>query len=180
MKYRRGHFPRFDEATATLAAKDVAVSVAVLVRRFADKERRIFQRKIESQRFPSFKEEPLAASTLEKKRRYGRSLRVLMATKQYVDSVAVQERLRGRSRQFFIGQPPGKPALDIRTGHQRRGVTLQQLALWHERGTKHPWAPSPARPHWAVQQEAMAKRTRAIREEARRMALSIIRRRIGV
>ncbi len=178
MAYRRAHIPRFTPESAAMAARDVVVLTAVQVKLFADAQSRAFQRRIYAQTFPSFHSHPLQPSTLAAKRRMHLSSRVMMATRQYVDSIDVQKRLAGRKTTWFIGHDDRRLALDPRTHNPRRGVTLAMLARMHElAGGK---AEYPARPHWGPALEAMRGKAGPLRDRIRRMAMYALRARLGI
>lgn len=178
MKYQRGQYPRFDKAAAKVLGRELHRIALVQVRLFAKKEVGIFRRRIEAQRFPSFRQHPLAESTLARKEALGRSLRVMMSTKRYVKSLTVQRRKLSRGEVLHIGFDRRRLAYDTTTGRPRPGVTLNRVALMHEFGG--PRAPYPARPHWEPHFRLMHMRSFALRERIRLLAMAHARRKMGI
>lgn len=176
-KPSKPHVPRFDDAVAGMMAREASVIAAREVRAFAQREARIMARKMEDQRFPSFKANPLAQSTLDKKRAAGRSLRVLRATGEMVGSIRVFVRSTPGGQAFRIGFHHSKLARDTVTGHPRQGVSMDRVARILEGGA--PGARIPARPHWGVQRAIMEARSPAVRARILSMARHAMRRRLG-
>ncbi len=176
--YRKGHYFRFDTAVARQVARELHVVAMATTKDFAKKEARLLQRKIEGQRFASFKRFPLAASTLERKKALGRSMRVMMSTRRYIRSIKVMERpAPNGGRTYHIGFDRRRLALDTVTGKPRRALTLNRVALMHEFGGRN--APYPARPLWGPQFALVNMRAFALRDRLRSLAVERARRIMG-
>lgn len=170
--------PKFSASLVQAAARMAVVAAGVELVRFARAEADVFRRRILAQRFDSFKENPLAAPTLEKKRRYKRSLKVLVSTGAYARSIkALVYHTKGGGLTVRIGVPPAQRARDTRTGRPRAGVLMRTVAGYLEGGA--PRAGIPARPHWAPGREALARRVPAERRLILRLALAAFRRTLG-
>jgi len=107
---------------------------------------------------------PLSDAWLERKRREGYDLRILVMTQEYVDNISVIEtptpRSRGGTFEVSVGFP-NKP-------HSRAKVAFAQLMLWLEYGTRK----MPARPHWRPVWERFKVR---MPQHAERIRIEVLR-----
>lgn len=114
--------PPFNESLVRAASHQAVLEATKELVRFAREEAAIFGRRIAAQRFEAFHEFPLAASTLAKKRRYGRSLKVMVSTGTYSGSIrALVYPTRGGGVTIRIAHAPALLARDTRTGLRGRG-----------------------------------------------------------
>lgn len=176
-RLKKAHIPDFGISRVQSAARAAVLAATKELVRFADKEAGIFSRRVQAQRFASFREHPLAHSTLAKKRMYRRSLRVMVSTGDYSGSIRAFPRAkRGGGLTVYIGHAANRLARDTRTGRPRAGVTANKVALWQEKGTKR----LVARPHWQPGLETLRKRSPAERARILRLASATLRSRLGL
>ena len=167
----KAQIPPFGMGRLLAAARAAVNIVSKEIVAFGQSEADIMKRRIGAQRFDSFKAHPLAKSTLEKKALYGRSLRVMISTKSYVDNIRpIVRQTRGGGLVVTVGFPNRLRARDTVTGRPRPGVSMSRVAFWQEYGAKR--ARIPARPHWGPALEAARKRSPAMRARTRGLAVA--------
>lgn len=92
--------------------------------------------------------DPLSEDYLEHKRRKGLDLRILIATKDYLENGIGIIR---KGKKFIVGPLPGK--------HKDSKLTYRKLARYLEYGTRN----MPARPLWRFLKPTFLKKARVIR-----------------
>lgn len=171
----KAQIPAFDLPRLQAAARQIVNIAEGEIIANAKLEADIMRRRLLAQRFASFQQHPLAGSTLAKKAMYARSLRVMVSTGTYANSIqAIVTRLRGGRLQVRIGFPNRLRARDTVTGAPRPGVSMNKVAFWNEHGA--PRAKIPARPHWGPAMAAMRKRSPAVKKRILMLARAQFRR----
>jgi hypothetical protein len=99
-----------------------------------------FRGMIERQDFQSFRDNPLSKGWAIYKAGHDLDPRVMISTKNYIESIKAIKVKGG----YRIGFEEGAPVVDA--NGKDRGITLDQLAAIHENGV--PEKNIPARPHW--------------------------------
>lgn len=126
-------FPDVDELLRGIAL--IAEGVAKRhLKRFADTSAFKFKSMIEGQKFASFKENPLSAGWAIYKSSHGLDPRVMIATKNYVESIQVFKTDKG----FRIGFREGQMVEDPDGGE--KDITMENLARIQEAQRPH-WEP---------------------------------------
>jgi hypothetical protein len=179
-KFRKPKIPNFDKVVGAFV--DVATEVQVReVKKFAEDHREKFARRIMSQRFDSFKAAPLSPRTQQKKRRLGLPLLTMVATKTYVNSIAVHDlpyvsldmskkhAWTADAHTMVVGIDPALKAKEAESGKEREDVTLQDVARIHEYGA--PRAHIPRREHWRPYYAVMREEAAKVRARIARLAI---------
>jgi hypothetical protein len=170
--YKKPSLPKFRAVARRLSEKANAHALA-RVGQFAEQETTAFKKRIKDQDFRDFHAIPLSPVTLAAKRRAGVDLRVMIATKTYVNSIQVFRRKHdnGRGARFRIGFHPQKKARD-NYGHIV-DILLSDVARIQEYGSRA--AKIPARKHWRPHLHDMRPRARAFRVELRDELIALLR-----
>ncbi len=176
-KPRKPHIPKFDQTVAGQMSRDAQRISVREIGKFAEVEKDRFKKRLEQQRFQSFKATPLADSTIAKKRSLGLSLKVMVATGWYVARIMVHSMAVKGGRLFYIGHGREEFAKDQKTGQLRHDVTLNRVALIQEKGAVR--AGIPPRPHWAPGLADLRKRSPAARKKLLHMVIAAWKRKLG-
>ncbi len=176
---RPPHIPSFDAIVGQFVESARSV-VDREVSKFADTEHRDFVNAIKAQDFRSFKAFPLSWRTIQKKIRWRRGTKTMIATKTYINAIAVhREPEKGRrwKLRLVVGIDERLPSRDI-TGKLRPDVSLQRVARIQEYGA--PRAGIPARPHWGPWLVSMTQRAKKVRTEIARLVVRDWKRRMSI
>lgn len=159
LKPKKSQIPNFAKLAEKIA-KDGRRIADEQMAAFAAAEVVRFKAAIAGQHFASFKAFPLSARTLKEKSEKKLDLRVMIATKTYLDSIKVMRTiLPNGGIRYHIGFSP--TALAKNYDGEITGITLNEVAYIQEHGSKA--AHIPARPHWRPHLQAMALRATVIR-----------------
>lgn len=154
---KKSVIPKF--AGAATAAK-IAKYADKAVREFAVDEATRFRNEIRRQQFPAFHAFPLAPRTVLYKELNALDHRVMIATKNYVDSIRVHKETDAQGRVLYrVGFAPTDLAVDA--DGKPTGITLNEVAYIQEHGSRA--AHIPARPHWRVHLRALRARATVLR-----------------
>jgi hypothetical protein len=141
-------FPDIDELLHGIAL--IAEGVAKRhLKRFADTTAFKFKSMIEGQKFESFKENPLSAGWAIYKASHGLDPRVMIATKNYIESIAVFKTDKGFRIGFKEGQMVEAP------DGSAKDISMEQLAQIQEA----------QRPHWTPFGEIMEGDAKKVAED---------------
>lgn len=111
---------------------------------------------------------PLTPRYAEYKRRAKLDPRILIATGEYVNSIAIQRRTRDRGKlRVYVGVPYNRK--------HSSGLPFKVLARVHEFGSRK--AHVPARPHWRPAKAWLMKEIPRIRERIARQAKKDLKKR---
>lgn len=160
--YKKSSIPDFQRLAHKV--RDAAINLAnKAVREFAQDEANGFRQAIRQQDFASFTARPLSPGRILQKMRAGADLRVMIATKHYVNSIRVfhTRSTDGRGGTFRIGFHPSAHARTL--DGDVAPVTLNQVAYWQEHGVRK--TNLPARPHWRPYLQGLRRRAILMREE---------------
>lgn len=173
LKQKPSHIPNFGSIARHFRDRASAIALK-MVDDFAESERVLFKQKILDQNFPAFHAFPLRPTTVAAKRRARVDLRVMIATRTYINSIQVFRKLKndGRGATFRIGFHPRKRARDYH-GHIT-DILLSEVAMIQEHGSVG--RNIPARPHWQPHFVTMQQRAVAERREIRDTIVQEIRR----
>lgn len=134
--------------------EDSAIStVATMTRELAEE---LVEDLKESIEYQIFDWKPLSEKYLEWKMQEGLDERIMIATGDYLDSIAVIEIVRGRGIQVRVGLPDAVAT--------ESGLTYDQLARVHEFGSRKMKIPS--RPHWRPLYKQAQRRSLEMKKEA--------------
>lgn len=137
------HIPNFDaiEKAVRVAVKQLVHDVET----FADGRRTDFVRKIQAQKFPSFKAHPLSALYLARKRAHDADNRVLIATAHYLSEIKrTTEQLSKNKYVVAVSIAPDAVAHDL--DDKPTTTSLNMVARVLEKGSSA--CNIPPRPHW--------------------------------
>ena len=156
MRPKKSSIPRFK---GKKLAKAIATQSDELIHKFAIAEVTKFQAEIRRQKFTSFHAFPLAPRTVQYKDDNDLDPRVMIATKNYVESLRVERTVESDHTAYHIGFDPGALAIDA--NGKSSGITLNEVAYIQEHGSLA--AHIPARPHWRVHLQELQKRAKVLR-----------------
>lgn len=168
---KKSTIPSFAKLTKGFA--DLANTYAdERITEFAEDELTRFRMKILRQQFASFHAVPLSRARLDEKESWNLDLRVMIATKHYVDSIQV---MRRRYINGTISYQVGFPANLRAVGNDGlpTDITLREVARIQEYGSNK--AHIPARPHWRPHLQEMTVRATVLRVEIARQVLKLLK-----
>jgi len=130
---------------------------------FANTIRDRLRTRIERQQFQSFKRHPLKPATIERKKQRGLDTRVMIATEEYKNAIAVHRTPDGIKVGFAEGEV-----------HKDSGLKMTTIARIHDRGTHT----VPARPHWRPTFEEVKREKRKVARDINTDVVREVRKRL--
>jgi len=173
--YREPQIPNFGAIAQTVRTEATRAAESV-VHDFAESERIKFQTRIRRQEFESFDAFPLTPRWYQKKKAAGADLRVMIATRHYLEEIKViTERNSNVSVTVYVGFDEMDRTRDLEGNIVP--YPLYKIARVHEHGSVKMHVP--ARSHWRPFYEEMHERSGEVRERIRRVVALALRKKYG-
>lgn len=173
-KPTKPHVPPFSKMLATFK-KQAIIAARKHALEFAGQEKKAFVRRIEQQKFKSFKEIPLNPEYKEHKIAKELDERTMISTEHYKNSIRVFYERHGTREIVRIGFSKG--ALAHKEDGTPAKITLNTLAEIQEHGTAN--GNVPPRPHWGPHLQDMAKRAVALKRRVVREVTALFRKTVA-
>lgn len=173
MAKAKSKIPKFSKIRGAIE-QSVIQTAHNQVKAIAETTAEDLKRRIENQRFRSFKENPLSDEYAKKKARLGLDPRTMIATGHYKDAIKVTK--VGKTV-YYVGFDANDVVMkfDENSGELvATDIPLTKLARWHEFGTQN----MPRRPHWGPTFRRVKDVMRQLRKETGRVGIRELNRRL--